>query len=88
MSEKQTKVFLESKAKCKIQCVFTVLSSDDVSSSSASHSPQHPRPQHVRLKSHASFANGAPVPSLSGLVYKTTQPRFILFLLPFLLSHV
>lgn len=42
MSEKQTKLFfLESKAKCKIQSVFTLLSSD-VSSSWLLLHPRHP----------------------------------------------
>lgn len=41
MPEKQTKLFLESKAKCEIQSVFTLLSSD-VSSSSAPLHHSHP----------------------------------------------
>lgn len=41
MPEKQTKLFLESKAKCGIQSVFTLLNSD-VSSSLASLHHNHP----------------------------------------------
>lgn len=48
MPEKQTKLFLESKAKCGIQSVFTLLSSDVSSSSAPLHHNHHAAPTQTR----------------------------------------
>lgn len=83
MSEKQTKLFLESKAKCKIQSAFTLFSSD-VSSSLAPPSPPAPHGPAMYLQ--------GPLPALppacpAWLTAHRTSPHLLLFLLSLLLSQ-